>query len=215
MICDDEPQELGGGGGDPSGNDIGAQTPGASESKAVAFKFTNAGKMAARAKAGSSSGGSGGSGRAKDSGYWPDPIELAKAAIANPPTHNTKVAFLFLTRGPMPLEPLWAQFFFPEPKSSGANQGHRLASVYVHPAPEFDCSKHFQPPSPFAHRCLPRRLVVRTAWGSPSLVQAARNLLSYALHDDPLNAYFALLSDSCVPLFPLRFAKLHGWRRRV
>lgn len=46
---------------------------------------------------------------------------------------------------------------------------------------------------------------MRTAWGSPSLVAAARNLLSFALADDSRNEFFALLSDSCVPLWPLPY----------
>ena len=44
---------------------------------------------------------------------------------------------------------------------------------------------------------------VHTAWGSPGLVAAARNMLSFALGDDKANGFFALLSDSCVPLWPL------------
>ena len=51
---------------------------------------------------------------------------------------------------------------------------------------------------------MPPPMRVRTHWGSPTLVQAARNLLSYALADDKGNGFFALLSDSCVPLYPLR-----------
>lgn len=192
MICDDESHES------PNSSDQGPSS--ASEGKALAFKHTNAGKMAMKSKSKSS-----GSGRAKDSGYWPDPVALEKDAKANGQPATTKVAFMFLTRGPMPLEPLWAQFFGSEPKATtGTTSQPRLASVYLHPSPDFDCAKHFKPPSPFVGRCLPRALVVRTAWGSPALVQAARNLLSYALHDDPQNAYFALLSDSCIPLFPLR-----------
>ena len=194
MICDDDSHGSG-----PENGDQGPTSM--SEGKALAFKHTNAGKMAMKAKSKSS-----GSGRAKDSGYWPDPVVLEKDAKANGQLATTKVAFMFLTRGPMPLEALWAQFFASdEPKTAATETSqHRLASVYLHPSPDFDCAKHFKPPSPFAGRCLPRSLVVRTAWGSPALVQAARNLLSYALHDDPQNAYFALLSDSCIPLFPLR-----------
>ena len=107
-----------------------------------------------------------------------------------------QVAFMFLTRGPMPLEPLWKAYFKPEVA--------KLHNVYVHPSPDFDCAKGFKAGSPFHGRCLPRALLVRTAWGSPALVAAARNMLSFALADDPQNAYFALLSDSCIPLFPLK-----------
>ncbi|RDY04888.1 hypothetical protein CR513_11333, partial [Mucuna pruriens] len=44
-----------------------------------------------------------------------------------------------------------------------------------------------------------------TSRASPSLIAAARRLLAAALLDDPLNHYFALLSQHCVPLFSLHF----------
>jgi hypothetical protein len=49
-----------------------------------------------------------------------------------------------------------------------------------------------------------------TRRGDPSLIAAARRLLAAALLDDAANAYFALLSQHCVPLraFPRLYATL-------
>lgn len=44
--------------------------------------------------------------------------------------HIPKVAFMFLTPGPLPLAPLWERFF------KGRDEG--LYSVYVHPHPSFN-----------------------------------------------------------------------------
>lgn len=47
----------------------------------------------------------------------------------NPYDRVPKVAFMFLTRGPLPLAPLWEKFF----------KGHRgLYSIYVHTDPAFN-----------------------------------------------------------------------------
>ncbi len=54
----------------------------------------------------------------------------------------------------MPLEPLWRLFFVPDLSP--------LYSIYIHPAPEFDCAEAFpraapgRPLSPFHGRCMPK-----------------------------------------------------------
>jgi hypothetical protein len=97
----------------------------------------------------------------------------------------------------MPLEGLWAQFFQPA-------YAH-LYNIYLHPSPSYTCRPSpATPDHPFNGKCLPPHLRVHTAWGSPALVAAARNMLAYAVLDDPKNQYFALLSESCIPLWPLR-----------
>ncbi|OAY82544.1 hypothetical protein ACMD2_25583 [Ananas comosus] len=106
-----------------------------------------------------------------------------------------KVAFMFLTRGRMPLAPLWQRFF----------HGHdsRLFSVYVHAPPEFT----EEPPrgSVFFQRRIPSKPV---QWGESSMVDAERRLLANALLD-PSNCRFVLLSDSCIPLF--NFSAAYGY----
>lgn len=107
----------------------------------------------------------------------------------------------------MPLEGVWAKFFLEKHSS--------LFNVYLHPSPEHKgapCDGHGSSgakKSPFAGRCIPPAFRVHTAWGSPSLAAAARNMLAYAALDDPSNAYFALLSDSCIPLWPI--THVHGF----
>lgn len=97
-----------------------------------------------------------------------------------------KVAFLFLTRGPLPMAPLWEIFF-------KGNEG--LYSIYVHPDPSYNAS--FASDSVFYNRQIPSKGV---GWGEFSMVAAERRLLGNALLDLS-NQRFVLLSESCIPLF--------------
>ncbi|KAJ3691673.1 hypothetical protein LUZ61_020837 [Rhynchospora tenuis] len=97
-----------------------------------------------------------------------------------------KVAFLFMTRGPLPFAPLWDRFF----------KGHAgLYSVYVHTLPDYrlNVSKD----SAFYGRQIPSEEV---SWGSITLVDAEKRLLANALLDYS-NERFVLLSESCIPVF--------------
>ncbi|KAF7808861.1 glycosyltransferase BC10-like [Senna tora] len=97
-----------------------------------------------------------------------------------------KVAFLFLTRGPVYLAPFWELFF----------KGHeRYYSIYVHSNPSYNGS---DPESPVFHgRRIPSKEV---EWGSVNMIEAERRLLANALLDVS-NQRFVLLSESCIPLF--------------
>ncbi|XP_042413991.1 glycosyltransferase BC10-like [Zingiber officinale] len=112
--------------------------------------------------------------------------------IRRPPSAESKpkVAFLFLTRGELPLAPLWEKFF-------EGNEG--LYSVYVHANPEFNGSA---PPkgSAFYGRRIPSK---RVTWGGMDMMEAERRLLANALLDWD-NRRFVLLSESCIPLFDFR-----------
>ncbi|KAG8088007.1 hypothetical protein GUJ93_ZPchr0010g11216 [Zizania palustris] len=97
-----------------------------------------------------------------------------------------KVAFLFLTRGPLPFAPLWERFF----------RGHEgLYSVYVHALPEYRLN--VSSASAFHGRQIPSGDV---SWGSITLVDAEKRLLANALLDFS-NERFVLVSESCVPVF--------------
>ncbi|XP_010045650.2 glycosyltransferase BC10 [Eucalyptus grandis] len=101
-----------------------------------------------------------------------------------------KVAFLFLTRGPLPLAPLWERFF----------RGHEgLFSIYVHSHPAFNATADGgeSEGSVFHGRRIPSKEV---QWGNFNMVEAERRLLANALLDI-LNQRFVLLSESCIPLF--------------
>ncbi|KAF0900795.1 hypothetical protein E2562_035292 [Oryza meyeriana var. granulata] len=111
---------------------------------------------------------------------------LVPAADEFPFQRVPKVAFLFMTRGPLPFAPLWDRFF----------RGHQgLYSVYVHTLPDYklNVSKN----SAFYGRQIPSEEV---SWGSITLVDAEKRLLANALLDFS-NERFVLLSESCIPVF--------------
>ncbi|XVF50554.1 hypothetical protein PTKIN_Ptkin04bG0110700 [Pterospermum kingtungense] len=97
-----------------------------------------------------------------------------------------KIAFLFLTKGPIPLAPLWEIFF----------KGHEgLYNIYVHPHPSY---KDFAAEdSVFYGRRIPSKPV---EWGKVTMMDAEKRLLANALLDFS-NQRFVLLSETCIPLF--------------
>ncbi|GLU18236.1 hypothetical protein SLE2022_345470 [Rubroshorea leprosula] len=97
-----------------------------------------------------------------------------------------KVAFLFLTKGPMIFAPLWERFF----------RGHKgFYSIYLHSHPFFNGTVPKR--SVFYGRRIPSKDV---RWGDMNMVEAERRLLANALLDIS-NERFVLLSESCIPLF--------------
>ncbi|KAJ8773024.1 hypothetical protein K2173_028201 [Erythroxylum novogranatense] len=97
-----------------------------------------------------------------------------------------KVAFLFLSRGSLPFAALWELFF----------KGHEgLYSVYWHTSPNFNGTVPQK--SVFYGRRIPSKEV---HWGTNSMIEAERRLLANALLDFS-NQRFALISESCIPLF--------------
>nr|XP_010927837.1 glycosyltransferase BC10 [Elaeis guineensis] len=97
-----------------------------------------------------------------------------------------KVAFMFMTRGPLPFVPLWDKFF----------KGHEgLYSVYVHALPDYKLN--VSEDSAFYGRQIPSEEV---SWGSVTLVDAEKRLLANALLDFS-NERFVLLSESCIPVY--------------
>ncbi|KAK7291411.1 hypothetical protein RIF29_06538 [Crotalaria pallida] len=107
--------------------------------------------------------------------------------IHEPPFNQTpKVAFMFLTKGPVLLAPLWELFF-------KGNEG--LYSIYIHPQPFYNGTA--PPTSVFHNRRIPSKAV---QWGENTMIEAERRLLANALLDFS-NQRFVLLSESCIPLF--------------
>ncbi|WOK94554.1 hypothetical protein Cni_G03258 [Canna indica] len=97
-----------------------------------------------------------------------------------------KVAFMFMTRGPLPFAQLWERFF----------KGHKgLYSIYVHTLPDY--MLNVSGSSAFYGRQIPSKEV---SWGSVSLLDAEKRLLANALLDFS-NERFVLLSESCIPVF--------------
>ncbi|XP_048232061.1 glycosyltransferase BC10 isoform X1 [Ricinus communis] len=97
-----------------------------------------------------------------------------------------KVAFLFLTRGPLPMLPLWERFF---------RSHEKYFAIYVHTPRNYVLNVSTD--SPFYGRQIPSQDV---EWGSVSLVDAEKRLLSNALLDFS-NERFVLLSESCIPVY--------------
>lgn len=103
-----------------------------------------------------------------------------------PFTRVPKIAFMFLTKGPLPLAPLWERFF----------SGHdRRYSLYIHSLPSF--VPNFPSSSVFYKRQIPSEVA---EWGKMSMCDAERRLLANALLDVS-NEWFVLLSESCIPLY--------------
>ncbi|GAB4823196.1 hypothetical protein N2152v2_010242 [Parachlorella kessleri] len=150
-------------------------------------------------------------------------MPAAAPQLARGPQLPPKVALMFLTRGPMPLEPVWRAFLsapglaWPAPpategsqdNSSGGSQDSSsgssstagssvgpLFSMYVHCPPGFE----YPEGSLFAGHEIPERVLVR--WGQSTELLAEVLLVQAAL-GDPLNQRFVLLSESCIPLYPV------------
>ncbi|CAN6451563.1 unnamed protein product [Victoria cruziana] len=97
-----------------------------------------------------------------------------------------KVAFMFLTRGTIPLAPFWVKFF----------KGHDgLFTIYMHGPPSYGSEASDR--SVFHGRRIPSQAV---QWGRSSMLDAERRLLANALLDFS-NQRFVLVSESCIPLF--------------
>ncbi|XP_073525353.1 uncharacterized protein [Phyllobates terribilis] len=103
-----------------------------------------------------------------------------------PYARTPKIAFMFLTKGPLPFAPLWEKFF-------NGNEEHY--SIYIHSLPAYN--EEFPSSSVFYKRHIPSQVSIRM--GKMSMCDAERRLLANALLDIA-NEYFILLSESCIPL---------------
>ena len=108
----------------------------------------------------------------------------------------SKIAFLFLTRGPLPHARLWERFF----------QGHDGEFVvHVHASPGFELNESTVASPVFYGRTIASPVVVE--WGQMSVVAAERRLFATALLDSDVAQFFVLLSESCVPLRSFSYVK--------
>ncbi|XP_071705978.1 glycosyltransferase BC10-like [Rutidosis leptorrhynchoides] len=113
---------------------------------------------------------------------------LTESTRANSPP---KIVFLFLTNTDLHFAPLWQKFFNPKHQN--------LYNIYVHAYPS---SAVKNPGGVFHNRFIAAK---KTQRASPTLISAARRLLSAAILDDPLNYYFALVSQTCIPLHSFHY----------
>src|SRR5215831_19048316 len=98
-----------------------------------------------------------------------------------------KIAFCFLSIGDVSQPKLWARFF-----SSAPPEKYK---VYCHPKEPGLVTSQFL-------RDVIIKKLIPTRHGDVSLVQATLNLFSAAFYDDPKIQYFALLSESTIPILP-------------
>ncbi|KAH9607316.1 hypothetical protein KSS87_019306 [Heliosperma pusillum] len=120
--------------------------------------------------------------------------DLMRRASMIPETEKTvaktvsKIAFLFMIKGSLPLAPLWEEFF----------KGHKgFYSIYVHSdASAYEYFRELET-GVFRGRTIPSKEV---EWAKFSMVEAELRLTANALLDIS-NQRFVLLSESCIPLF--------------
>ncbi|XP_057482805.1 glycosyltransferase BC10-like [Actinidia eriantha] len=122
--------------------------------------------------------------------HQPLPSAKSRLGSTNP---KPKIAFLFLTNSDLHFAPLWEQFF-----SNGSQSTNRY-NIYIHADPTVKINP---PGGVFTDRFIPAK---RTRRSSATLIAAARRLLATALLDDSRNAFFALLSQHCIPLHSFDF----------
>ncbi|KAL8518217.1 hypothetical protein ACS0TY_009549 [Phlomoides rotata] len=107
---------------------------------------------------------------------------VSRLGTTNP---KPKIAFLFLTNTDLHFAPLWQLFF---------QNNEPLFNIYVHADPS---AKIAPLGGVFSGRFIAAK---RTHRSHPTLISAARRLLATALLDDPLNSYFAVVSQNCIPI---------------
>ena len=100
---------------------------------------------------------------------------------------DTKIAFLFMARGPMPLEDIWHEFF-----RWKANQSHYNIHVHVHKGFNY-------PTTSFFHGHELKEEVRAGGWGTMGQVQGIKALVREGLKD-PKVEWVTLMSESCLPL---------------
>lgn len=105
-----------------------------------------------------------------------------------------RMALMFLTRGPLPLEPIWRDFLEGGPDNS-VLPWTQLFTIFTHPAPDWEYPSH----SIFYGTEVPNRR--RVEWGQHSIMVAERLLMREALRDQT-NLRFLLASEACIPLWP-------------
>ncbi|KAI4316556.1 hypothetical protein L6164_024529 [Bauhinia variegata] len=92
-----------------------------------------------------------------------------------------KIAFMFLTKGPLPLAPLWERFL----------KGHEgFYSIYIHSLPSFQAK--FPSSSVFHNKQIPSQI---SEWGKMSMCDAERRLLANALLDISNERFMGAFDD--------------------
>ena len=123
----------------------------------------------------------------------------ARSVEAVPELRRDVIAFCFLTRGPLPLAPLWHRFL------AGAEDAGQYR-IHVHAAPGFQLNASTVDSPLFYGTHVSASVPVE--WGQMSVVDAERRLFATALAD-PQVGWVVLLSESCVPLRPFPYVRTY------
>lgn len=115
-------------------------------------------------------------------------LHAAQDAATLPlPEGKPKIAFLFVLRQKIPLEPLWERFF--------AGADNDSYSIYTHASWWVD---EFPKTSVFYNKSISTKPVSRF---DISLVDVVRRLMAFALLDTgKANLWFVLVSEACIPV---------------
>ncbi|KAL0303654.1 UNVERIFIED_CONTAM: Glycosyltransferase BC10 [Sesamum radiatum] len=112
---------------------------------------------------------------------------VSRLGVTNP---RPKIAFLFLTNTKSPFRASLGTLL----------QKQRSPLQYLHP--RRPSSKITPPGGVFSGRFIAAK---KTERATATLISAARRLLATAVMDDPLNSYFALVSQHCIPLHSFKY----------
>jgi len=127
---------------------------------------------------------------------------LVPAAARYPFERVPKVAFMFLTRGPLPLAPLWDRFF------AGAGDAG-LFSVYVHATPGY--RPDFPPASAFYRRLVPSQVRCSTPRHGSSFVDVCLLASCFALTIRPTMSVHVARREREYATAKIRHARRTVW----
>lgn len=99
-----------------------------------------------------------------------------------------KIAFMFMSRGDLPLEDVWRMFF-----EFDAHPDQYTIYWHTH--------VDYKPRNDSYFKNKQMKNLIPTNWASVSVTIAQQNMIKEALKD-PDNQFFCLMSESCIPLVP-------------
>ncbi|XP_073302041.1 glycosyltransferase BC10-like [Primulina huaijiensis] len=123
-------------------------------------------------------------------------LPSVKSHLSSGKLRRSKIAFLFLTNSNLHFALLWERFFT---SSNMTIKNHHLYNIYVHADPVVKIDPL---DGVFKGKIIPSK---RTQRSSPTLISSTRRLLATAMLDDPANTYFALVSQTCIPLHSFNY----------
>ena len=126
-------------------------------------------------------------------------LAASEAGSEGTPQDDRKIAFLFMSRGPMPLEDIWREFF-----RWKADEKHYNIHIHVHKGYKIPSSSFFHGKEiPVMEGGGHNEIGGGVLWGNMGQVLAIKRLVRHALKD-PLAHWFTMMSEACIPLTNFR-----------